>query len=739
MNNNDEAFLEKLRVTFRIEAEEHLKSLSDGLLALEKNLTVEERQEKVEQIFREAHSLKGAARSVNQYSIQEICQVLEDVLSQLRLKHLSLNAPLFDVLHATINLLENELSGESNPKKIEEITAQLTHLSNPTQSVTPKDIETPKKEEKLKPILSQEKTIRISLSKLDNLFQEVEELLMVKLTAQQESEGIKNFSSVFSKKEKDLSRFISEAQMDRQSDFQNSEHLKKIVNFLVNLQHGMKSLRIDLNRLLKTSEQNAHFAGSMIDTLLEDMKKSLMQPISTLYETLPRMVRDISRELGKEIELELSGGDIEVDRRILEEIKDPIIHIIRNAIDHGIESPQERTQKNKSTIGKIIINAEESHGGSVEISISDDGQGIDTNKLKEVAIQKQMISQKDAETLSTEDAIKLAFQSGVSTSPIITDISGRGIGLGVVTEKVDKLRGRVNVESQINKGTTFKLNLPLTMATFRGVHITVEGEDFIMPAHNIQKVIRIKEEDIKTVESLETIIVNGHPLSFLRLADLLGIKKREKESHKETNFFALIVKAEEKTMAFAADYIHREHEVLLKNIGSQCPRVKNVMAATIMDWGKVIPILNPIDLIRTGIKGEIFRVHTSAKVENNDVKKTILVVEDSITTRLLIKNILEATGYEVKTAVDGAEAYEFLQTEKVDLLLTDVEMPRMDGFALTEKVREMISLKDIPIVICTARGSREDREKGIELGANAYLDKNSFTQESLVSIMKKLL
>ncbi len=734
MNSHDEEFLKKLRAIFRIEAEEHLKIISEGLLKLEDNLSPESHQEIIEKIFREAHSLKGASRSVNHETIQEVCQALENVLSQLRHNSLTLTPELFDTLHATVDLIVSELAGESNPDKISKI---ISLLSSPSKVLDAQ----PVAKKALKPAeLRQEpseKTIRISLSKLDALFQEVEELLMIKLTAQQESSEIKNLLGKFSKIEKELTKFTSECQLLREDHLKEQELLKKMKSFLDKYPDSIKLLGAGLNKIMKASEQNAHFVGSMVDTLLEDVKKILMQPVSTLYEVLPRMVRDISRELDKEIKLEFNGDDIEVDRRILEDMKDPVIHIIRNAIDHGIESPEERRKKNKDSIGKIVISTRESRGSSVELTISDDGRGIDTETIKKIAVQKQMITQKEADNLSQEDAIKLAFQPGLSTSQIITEISGRGIGLGVVTEKIDKLGGHVNVESVPDKGTTFKLNLPLTMATFRGIHISVEGEDFIIPAHNVQRVIKINDGNIKSVENCEILTINDHTFSFLRLSDLLGIAKKETES--KENLFALIVEAEEKTIAFGVNYIYQEHEVLLKSLGSQCTRVKYVMAATIMDWGKVIPILNPIDLIRSASKGKTIIVHSSEVHEGSSAKKNILLAEDSITTRLLIKNILEESGYEVKTAVDGVEALEILLSNSVDLLLTDVDMPRMDGFTLTEKIRSMATFKDLPIIICTGRGSKEDRARGIEIGANAYLDKSSFTQQSLVSITQKLL
>lgn len=747
MNSEDQSFLEKLRITFQIEAEEHLNALTQYLLLLEQDLPADKRQEIVEKIFREAHSLKGASHAVNHETIQQLCQVLEDIFSKWKQNALEFTPDLFDQLHQAVDLLLSELKSRSNPQKINAMAASLSSLLNPS-----KPDETEQITEEQKPPLPQKpqeiqesppanpsavKTIRISSSKLDHLFQEAEELLMIKLTTRQEMEAIKNLSTLVNKQEKELTRFLSEIQMQKQA--QGAESLKTTTLFFEKHQIGVKSLNAQLKKLMKSSQQSMHFAHFMVDTLLEDIKKTLMQPISSLYEVFPRMVRDISRKLGKEIQLEVSGGDIEVDRRILEEIKDPMIHIIRNAIDHGIELPQERVKKKKKPTGKITITAQENQGSTILLTIEDDGQGINIEKLKKVALEKKIITTTEAENLTQDEAIKLAFQSGISTSSIISDISGRGIGLGVVTEKVEKLAGKMIIESIPDKGTIFKFIFPLTMATFRGVHIAVEGEDFIMPAQNIQRVIRIKEDQIKTVEGCETLMVGDHALSFLRLADVLGIEKKPPSPETRYNRFALLIKAEDKTIAFGVDHIHQEHEVLLKSLGSHCPRVKNIMAATIMDWGKVIPILNPIDLVRTSLKAQFSR---KASMENQDgitTKKVILLAEDSITTRLLIKNILESSGYEVKSAVDGLEAFEMIKTENIDLLLTDVDMPRMDGFTLSEKVRKIDKLKDLPIIICTARGSSEDRLKGIEIGANAYLDKSSFDQQSLLNLTKKLL
>lgn len=776
----EEEFFAKLLATFRIEADEHLKSLSDGLIALEGDLPQDQRQQTIEHIFREAHSLKGAARAVNQYAVEKICQALENVLSIWKQNQLKPSPEFFDVLSTALDDIGSAIASPPDQEtlskiiqKLEGIKAKQTTISSTSPPEPP--ISSEKKEEKQKqksekkefspaaPKIELEvtetktsevketfkdKSIRVSLQKMNQIFQEVEEMLMVKLIAQQQVSHLKQLQEKQRAQEKEATRLIPEMQILRhilQSEKTNlygREAAKKMFAFLDHQQEEIKFHREDLNKLIKAAEQNTRFVEALIDTLLEDMKKVLMQPLNTLFETMPRMIRSIAHELGKEIHVEFQGGDIEVDRRILEEIKDPLTHLIRNAIDHGIESPQEREQAQKTSYGTIKIIAAESHGNHVALSIIDDGRGIDSAKLKKVAVQQGLVSQKEVTEFTEEEAIKLAFHSGISTSPTVTELSGRGLGLGIVSEKVDRLGGQVIVESQLKQGTKFTLLLPLTRATFRGIHITVAGQDFIMPTHNVKRVLRVKQEEIQTVANHETILVDHRSIPYIHLADVLGLTRQSQKDSSFTHLqFVILISAAEKTLAFGADDVHREQEVLVKGLGKQCVRVKNIMAATVMEWGNVIPILNPIDLIRSSIKGKMGRATELPEPEKETFlsKKRILLVEDSITTRLLLKNILETADYEVKAAVDGVEALEVLRSQPVDLLLTDVEMPRMDGFTLIERVKEMEALKDLPIIICTSRASPEDREKGIELGANAYLDKSRFTQQELINILKKLL
>lgn len=736
MGNREDEFMAKLEETFHTEAEEHLKALDDGLLSLEKELPEEQRKPLIDSIFREAHSLKGAARAVNQRTIQEICQALEDVLAAWTEETLQPSASLFDALHATVDAIRKALTSTPDSSLIQPLVVRLEAFVKKAKAAAaeiPLESAAPQIEQMIqretvehKPEIGRDKTIRVSLSKLDRLFQETEEMLMVKLVSQQQASQLKNLLADLREREKDLGRIYNEC-----------HSLEQARHALNQEKQAVKDNIQTMAALTKASEQNAHMVGSLVDTLLEDIKTVLMQPVATLFDSFPRMVRDLARDLRKEVQFESQGQEIEVDRRILEELKDPITHLIRNAIDHGIESPERREEQGKPRMGTIRLTATEASGGNVEIVIADDGRGFDVEKLKSSALKQARISQKEAAEMSNEEALRLAFFTGISTSPIITDLSGRGLGLSIVTEKADKLGGRVFVESNPGEGTAFRFVLPLTLATFRGLHVTVAGQDFIMPTHNVKRVLRLKRDEIKTIENYETISVDDHPHSFVDLAALLRVS-RDTEAL-PSMLFALIIKSEDKTIAFGVDAVHREYEVLVKELGKQCARVKNVMAATIMEWGNVIPILNPVDLVRSAVKEGITKVQPSKAKEGKGRKKIVLIVEDSITTRLLLKNIMESAGYEAKTATDGLEGLEILQSQKVDLLLTDVEMPRMDGFALTEQVRSTEALKDLPIIICTTRGSNEDRERGIELGANAYLDKSNFTQPGLLSVAQQLL
>ncbi len=477
----------------------------------------------------------------------------------------------------------------------------------------------------------------------------------------------------------------------------------------------------------------------MTDGLLHDVKEMHLLPFSSLIEIFPRFVRDLARDQGKEVELAVQGGEIEIDRRILEEMKDPLIHLLRNCIDHGIEAPAARAEKGKPPHGTVTLSISQQDGGKVEIIVADDGAGIDAAKVKAAARKLDMVSEEDAAQLGEREALALVFRSGVSTSPIITDVSGRGLGLAIVREKVERLGGAIAIESHPDAGTRFRIVLPLTLATFRGVLVRAGERLFVVPAASVERVARATEGDVRTVENRATIALGGQAVALAGLSEVLELPRKGAAGESPEHAQALVLGLGAERIAFRVDEILVEQEVLVKNLGPQLARVRNVAGACVLGTGQVVPVLNVPDLMKSAVKRAAALAPVAAEEPSGAQQRSILVAEDSITSRALLKNILESAGYRVATAVDGIDAYTALKTGTFDLLVSDVEMPRMDGFDLTAKVRSDKQLAELPVVLVTALESREHRERGIDAGANAYIVKSSFDQSNLLEVVRRLI
>ena len=771
----DADFRRRLLATFKVEAEEHLRAMSAGLLDLEQTPIPEKQAEIVEVVFREAHSLKGAARSVNLTDIETLCQSLESTLAALKRQTLALSPPLLDLLHEAVNVagqllltveaqptplekprlaeflqrLERAVSGDlplAEAEGAREIAPEGVGGASPLEGLglTPATTEKPGAPE----------TVRISTAKLDALFRQVEELLSAKLAASQRSADLRGIHAALAAWKKEWGGLQpevralqlalergGEAHRQREGAEIKNSRLTHLFEFLDRNDHYLKSLADEFAGLVKAADQDQRALGRLVDDLLEDMKKALMLPFSTLLEILPKVARDLARDQGKEAALTIQGGEIEVDRRILEEMKDPFIHLVRNCLDHGIEKPPERARKNKLPRGTITISISPKDSRSVEILVSDDGAGVEVAKVKWAALQAGVISPDEAAQMNEPEALRLIFRSGVSASPILTDLSGRGLGLAIVQEKVEKLGGNVTCETRPDAGTTFRIVLPLTLATFRGVLVRVGEHLFVLPTIHVERVIRINPAEIRTVEAKETIRANGRTVSLVRLGDALELGGRSAKRDATEGLLAVVLGSAERLIAFQVDEVVGEQEVLLKGLGRPLSRVRNVAGATVLGTGKVTPILNAADLIKSAarVSAAVPAEEAAPTAGEATRPKSVLVVEDSITARTLLKNILEAAGYEVKTAVDGVDAFTQLRTGAFDLVVSDVDMPRMNGFDLTAKIRADKKLAELPVVLITALASREDRERGVDVGANAYIVKSSFDQSNLLEVIRRLI
>ena len=787
MNSSEQEFLRRLLATFKVEAAEHIAAISRGLIDLEKS-PPETRQEILELIFREAHSLKGAARSVDLEEIEATCQALEGLFAVLKGNELSPSAGLFDILYQSVDLIDNLVGSldrqgasvdASEQQRIRELLLNAAKgdvcspgpvlgrkpleyhaLPRPAASESPSGLRpvsepaAPSRPPEAAPPIFAEKhlsseTVRVPVGKLDSLLMQIEELIAAKLTIQQQLFYVKEMKAMVEKWTDHWSNIqpeyrelvqMAESEVHEQDRRGRGRSANRIKEFLETNRELVSSLGQRLRVMKKSNEDNYRSVGAMVDALLDDMKNVLMFPFSSLLELFPKLVRDLSRELGKEISIEIRGGEIEIDKRILQELKDPLIHIIRNSIDHGIEEPAVRIGKHKSAAGNILIAVSQKDSGNVEVLIADDGAGIDTQKVKSSAANIGVMSHDEAGNMNNAEVLDLVFRSGVSTSPIITNISGRGLGLAIVREKVEKLGGSVRIETRPDQGTAFLLLLPLTLATFRGILVGVGDQIFALPTMQVEKIQTLRKDAVRTVENKETIQFSGRTISFVRLEDLLELPMRERKDEAAGVRQAVVLGKPGSEIAFGVDEILNEEEILVKPLGRQLCRVRNIAGATVLGTGRVVLILNTADMMKTAVKANIGAKRIAASsAAASSAKRSILIVEDSITSRTLIKNILESAGYEVTTAIDGYDGFAALQERAFDLVVSDIQMPRLNGLDLTEKIRSDERFGSLPVVLVTSMSTPEDRQRGIDVGADAYIVKSSFDQSNLLETIKRLL
>jgi len=788
----DEEFVKKLLSIFRVEAAEHITAISSALFKLDKSASLSERDEIIEIIYRSAHSLKGASRSVNMLEMESLCQSMEDLIVLLKRGGIALTDDIKNLLNDTNDLLTEMIASEETGLNIEQgiriqyhkenlvkaASGSLKFLNTSNQirltgdepppgihvksenqlkienEITGKTVADRRKrpENTVNKLSSApEETIRVSASKLESILMRAEELVSVKISARHYSSEIENIQQFMTQRSKewveiftDLKKTSLKENMDRYGaagaeEKNYTELLKQFINFNDKFKTDIEHL---LGNLKKDIADDYRSSALLVDDLLSDMKNIILMPFSYTFEILPKIVRDISREQDKEINLILKGSEVEIDRRVLQEMKDPFIHLIRNCIDHGIEVPALRKTTGKPAKGTIEILINQVDASKVEIIISDDGAGIDPGRVGKAALELGTLSGTEYEKLNHDELIDLIFESGVSTSPIITTVSGRGLGLAIVREKAEKLGGSVSVKSVHGKGTEFHIILPVTIATFRGILIECGGQMFVVPTQNVERISRVEDSEIKNVENRETITYNQKAISLVRLDSILELPPYRKNENE--NFVnVMIIPAGSKYIGFTIDRVVNEDEMLLKNLGRQLRHVRNISGATVLASGDVVAVLNVPDIVKsvTRISGvnekPVFSV--TGKLNKDKKRKTVLVVEDSITARSLYVNILEAVGYAVSSAVDGIDGYTKLINGNFDLVVTDVQMPKMNGFELTEKIRRDERYSNIPVVLVTGLESGDDKKRGIDAGANAYVVKSSFDQNNLLEIIERFI
>jgi len=795
---DDEEFLRDLMETFRQEAEEHIRVLSGAIVDLEGADDAEGARGPIETLYRQLHSLKGAAAAVGLPLIVSVCQEAESVLAALKRGDLALSLNVVDLLSESVDCLNNclltkelgadrqapdllrELSNLANPRLGESVAETPAQVSPdvvedsprmvifapgngssarprqpeaPTTRMPPEEsaIPTPPAEAPIaaaapaaaeapaaktteaRPApagdmpLATTDTVRVSTAKLESLMLQAEEFISVKLASGQRSAALRGVSS----------RLDEWKRQWYQARISGDE--EEMEEFLEWNSAFMEGLAADVRMLARSTDDERRTIGPMVDELLDGMKRVLMLPVSSLLSSFPKMVRDLARSRGKVVDFSISGADIEIDKRIIENLKDPLTHILRNAVDHGIEAPEDRQSLGKPVRGQVVIAVSQLENNKIQILVSDDGGGIDVERLREVAVREGLRTQGQVDSTDDSEAVRLAFASGLSTSRTVSQISGRGLGLAIVEEKVETLGGSVSVDTEKGRGTAFRIIVPATLATARGILAQVSDWPFVMPVVGVDRVVRVRKGQVRLVENRETIQLEGRTVPLVYMQEVLDLPVKPQRNVSD-HVQAVVAGSGDDRVAFAVDRIIGEQEVLVKTLGPQLVRVKNISGGTIIGSGKVVPIINTTDLLQSASQRAAAGVRAEGAASNgNGARKAVLVVEDSITSRMLLKNVLEAAGYYVKPAVDGLDALSALHDEDFDLVISDIEMPRMDGFELTSKIRSDMRLARVPVMLVTAMESQEQKERGIDVGANAYLTKSSFTQGTLLEAARSLL
>ena len=754
----------QLMVTFQAELEEHLGTLNKGLLALEEGPASEEREPLLAELFRAAHSVKGAARAVSVKDIEIIAHQLEDVLGAIQRGELSPTPELFDVLLPALDTLREamatHLRGESLPREQRKQLLAELEAAVRGDMVTRRhgDTETPEGEavtpSPLHPVAvsPQEETIRVTTGKVDTLMAGMGELLVARMRTEQRLAELRTIQERMARWDKSWQQVRThysrlqrqngqgrEVALRRAQDvpLRRAQDVAPLLDFLTINQEHLAAINAEMNSLLRTFASDYHRLSLLTDDLQDAVRRVRMLPIATLFDLFPRMVRDLARERGKEVTLQVEGADTEVDRQVLELMKDPLTHLLRNALDHGIEPPDQREAVGKPRRGTIHLRAAQ-QGGTIVLEVADDGAGINLEAVRQAAVKQGLLKAQEASGLSDREAMELIFRSGLSTLGQVTDLSGRGVGMDVVRENLERLHGLIEVETAPGQGTTFTLTLPLTMATSHVLLIEVAGETMAVPTTTVERILRAEAPSVGSIEGKAAIRLGGRPLPLLSLAQVLELPAGEAPLTPDQKMPVVVLGVAERRIAFRVGGFQGTQEVVIKSLGRQLSRVRNVAGATILGTGQVVMILNVADLMKSAQVG--MAVTTPLPVEAREVtRRRVLVVDDSITTRTLEKNILQNAGYQVLVAADGLEGWALVQGEPLDAIVADIAMPRMDGFALTEKVKGDERFKELPVVLVTSLESPQDRIRGLEAGADAYITKSSFDQQELLETIERLI
>ncbi|EMG83356.1 chemotaxis histidine kinase/response regulator CheAY2 [Helicobacter pylori] len=528
-------------------------------------------------------------------------------------------------------------------------------------------------------------------------------------------------------------------------DVRRLDHLMNLIgelvlgkNRLIRIYSDVEE-RYDGEKFLEELNQVVSSISAVTTDLQLAVMKTRMQPVGKVFNKFPRMVRDLSRELGKSIELIIEGEETELDKSIVEEIGDPLIHIIRNSCDHGIEPLEERRRLNKPETGKVQLSAY-NEGNHIVIKISDDGKGLDPVMLKEKAIEKGVISERDAESMSDKEAFNLIFKPGFSTAKVVSNVSGRGVGMDVVKTNIEKLNGIIEIDSEVGVGTTQKLKIPLTLAIIQALLVGVQEEYYAIPLSSVLETVRISQDEIYTVDGKSVLRLRDEVLSLVRLSDIFKV---DAILESNSDVYVVIIGLADQKIGVIVDYLIGQEEVVIKSLGYYLKNTRGIAGATVRGDGKITLIVDVGAMMEMAksIKVNITTLMNESentKSKNSPSDYVVLAIDDSSTDRAIIRKCLKPLGITLLEATNGLEGLEMLKNgDKIpDAILVDIEMPKMDGYTFASEVRKYNKFKNLPLIAVTSRVTKTDRMRGVESGMTEYITK-PYSGEYLTTVVKR--
>ncbi|UOS41583.1 chemotaxis histidine kinase/response regulator CheAY2 [Helicobacter pylori] len=791
--------LQEIMEDFLIEAFEMNEQLDQDLVELEHN---PEDLDLLNRIFRVAHTIKGSSSFLNLNILTHLTHNMEDVLNRARKGEIKITPDIMDVVLRSIDLMKTLLvtirdtgsdtnNGKENEieeavKQLQAITSQnLEGAKEGTKEAPKKESQEEAKKENIKENqenkakaptakdfasdnpLADEPDLDYTNMSAEEVEAEIERLLNKRQEADKERRAQKKQEAkpkqeVAPKTEtpkapKTETKAKAKADTEENKapsigveqtvrvDVRRLDHLMNLIgelvlgkNRLIRIYSDVEE-RYDGEKFLEELNQVVSSISAVTTDLQLAVMKTRMQPVGKVFNKFPRMVRDLSRELGKSIELIIEGEETELDKSIVEEIGDPLIHIIRNSCDHGIEPLEERRRLNKPETGKVQLSAY-NEGNHIVIKISDDGKGLDPVMLKEKAIEKGVISERDAEGMSDREAFNLIFKPGFSTAKVVSNVSGRGVGMDVVKTNIEKLNGIIEIDSEVGVGTTQKLKIPLTLAIIQALLVGVQEEYYAIPLSSVLETVRISQDEIYTVDGKSVLRLRDEVLSLVRLSDIFKV---DAILESNSDVYVVIIGLADQKIGVIVDYLIGQEEVVIKSLGYYLKNTRGIAGATVRGDGKITLIVDVgamMDMAKS-IKVNITTLMNESentKSKNSPSDYIVLAIDDSSTDRAIIRKCLKPLGITLLEASNGLEGLEMLKNgdKTPDAILVDIEMPKMDGYTFASEVRKYNKFKNLPLIAVTSRVTKTDRMRGVESGMTEYITK-PYSGEYLTTVVKR--